>query len=231
MMLLSSLLSEMPRFFGYYNLLLLGQAFLTTLALSVSGCVSGFCAGLALAVLRRAPSRALLPLRWLAMLFIEAFRRIPFLVTLMLVFFVTQAMGLDIALFTIAVVAIFLIAAAFTAEIIRAGFNAVPAAQWQAAAVMNFGYLATLRLIVLPQALRSALPPAIAYLVMLIKDTALASQIGVLELTQAARSLTSRGYSAELVYATILILYFAISYPLARMGRWLEKRHGAARHR
>ena len=225
--MLQTILGQLPRFFGYYNLLFLGRAFLDTLALSFVGCAAGLCAGLALAILRQAPFRFLAPLQLLAVIFVEAFRRIPFLVTLMLVFFGTQAFGLDISVFDVAVVAIFLIAAAFTAEIVRAGLNAVEATQWQAAQVMNLGYLATLRLIVLPQAMRSALPAAVVYCVMLIKDTALASQIGVVELTQAAKTLTSRGYSAELVYATILVMYFALSYPLARAGAWLEARHGA----
>lgn len=228
--MLSAMAVQVPGLFGFYNLLFLGRAMLNTLALSVVGCAAGLGAGIALAVLRQAPFRALLPLRLLAITLIEAFRRIPFLVTLMLVFFGTQALRLDLDVFTVAVISIFLIAAAYTAEIVRAGVNAVPPEQWQATEVMNFGYIDALRLVVLPQAIRSALPPAVAYLVLLIKDTALASQIGVLELTQAAKTLTSRGYSAELVYGVVLILYFAISYPLARAGNWLERRHGAARH-
>jgi len=230
MMVLQDIVAQAPRLFGAYNLLFLGRAMLTTFALSLLGCGCGLCAGLGLAVLRQAPGRAMAPLRLLSAGFVEAFRRIPFLVTLMLVFFGTQALRLDLDVFTVAVVSIFLIGAAYTAEIVRAGFNSVLPTQWQAAEGMNFGYLATLRLIVLPQALRSALPPASAYLVLLVKDTALASQIGVVELTQAAKTLASRGFPAELVYGMVLVLYFAISYPLARAGLWLERRHGAARY-
>ena len=62
------------------------------------------------------------------------------------------------------------------------------------------------------------LPPAFAFVVMFIKDTALASQIGVVELTFARQMLNNRGFSAVLVFGTILVLYFILSYPLSRLG-------------
>jgi polar amino acid transport system permease protein len=66
--------------------------------------------------------------------------------------------------------------------------------------------------------------------VLFIKDTALASQAGVLELTQAGKILNTKGFSAFLVFGTVLVLYFAISYPLARLGGHMEARLGATRH-
>ncbi len=63
-----------------------------------------------------------------------------------------------------------------------------------------------------------------------IKDTSLASQVGVLELTQAGKILNTKGFSASLVYGAVLLLYFIISYPLARFGGYLERRLGTARY-
>ena len=74
------------------------------------------------------------------------------------------------------------------------------------------------------------LPPAFAFMVMFIKDTALASQMGVVELTFAGKILSNRGFSATLTFGVILLAYFILSYPLTRLGRYLEKRLGASRN-
>jgi polar amino acid transport system permease protein len=219
-----SWLSELPRFLGYYNLVFLVQAVLATLALSAVGCLAGAAVGFLLALARVTHSPALLPLRLAALAFVETFRRIPFLVTLMLVFFAFQLSGADVPLFAVAAFSVVLIASAFMAEIVRAGLAGVHRNQWDAAAAMNFGLLRTVRHVVLPQAWKIILPPAFGFFVMFIKDTALASQIGVVELTYAGKVLANKGFSASLVFGTVLILYFAVSYPLARLGAYLERR-------
>ena len=175
----SQIVEEWPRFATYYNFIFIAKAAGTTLALSALGCVLGSLIGLGLAVCRATTSRWLVPLRVVALLLTEVFRRVPFLVTLMLCFFAFQATGYDIPLFVVAAVSVTLIAGAFLGEIIRGGFNSVHVNQWEAAAAMNFSLIDTIRLVVLPQAWRIVLPPAFGFFVMFIKDTALASQIGV----------------------------------------------------
>ena len=229
--MLDRLLSELPQFLGYYNVVFLAKAALATVALAAVGAVTGSLAGLLLALARLTRSRWLAPVRWLAVLFTELFRRIPFLVTLMLVFFAFQLSGADLPLFAVALTAVFLIATAYLAEIIRGGFESVHRNQWDAAQAMNFSLIETVRYVVLPQAWRVILPPAFAFFVMFIKDTALASQIGVIELTYAGKVLNNKGFSAALVFGTLLVLYFLISYPLARLGARLEARLARARHR
>jgi polar amino acid transport system permease protein len=224
-------LAELPQFFGYYNVIFLAKAALATVALAAVGAVIGSLAGLLLALVRLTRSPWLAPLRWLAVLFTELFRRIPFLVTLMLVFFAFQLSGADLPLFAVALVAVFLIATAYLAEIVRSGFESVRRNQWDAAQAMNFSMLDTVRHVVLPQAWSVILPPAFAFFVMFIKDTALASQIGVIELTYAGKVLNNKGFSAALVFGTLLVLYFLISYPLARLGARLEVKLARARHR
>ncbi len=222
--MLDRLLEELPRFFGYYNVIFLLKAAGTTIALSLIGCVFGGLVGSLLAFVRLTESHWLLPLRVLAIGFTEFFRRIPFLVTLMLTFFVFQLSGLDISTFTVGAVTVLLIASAFMTEIIRGGLNSIHHNQWDAAYAMNYSLFQTLRYVVLPQAWRVILPPAIAFFLLFIKDTALASQIGVVELTYAGKVLNTRGFGAPLVFGTILLLYFAISYPLSRLGARLERR-------
>jgi polar amino acid transport system permease protein len=229
--MLSRIIEELPEFFGYYNLLFLGKAMLGTFALSAAGCIVGFLAGFVIAALRRAEALWLWPLKAIAILFVELFRRIPFLVTLMTVFFAFQLSGFDLSTFNVAVIAVCLIAAAFIAEIVRSGLDSVHANQWDAAAAMNMSYLQTLHLVVVPQAWKVILPPAFSFFILFIKDTALASQISVMELTYAGKVLNNKGFSAALVFGTILVLYFALSYPLTRLGARMEARLAPSRDR
>ena len=84
---MAGLFAEAPRFFSYYNMIFLGEAFLFTALLSFVGCGIGFLAGFGLAVLRSDRVAGLVPLRWLATVYVELFRRVPFLIMLMVVFF------------------------------------------------------------------------------------------------------------------------------------------------
>ena len=228
--MLDDILAQVPQVFTRYNLLLLGQAALTTLLLSAVGCLVGLVLGFGLALARLSRSPALWPLKALSLLYVEIVRRVPFLVTLMLFFFGAQVIGIDLAPLTIALISTSVISTAFVAEIIRGGLAAVRSSQLEAAAVMNFSPWQMLRLVRLPQAWPLILPPVFGYFVLFIKDTALASQAGVLELTQAGKILNTKGFSALLVFGAVLVLYFVISYPLARLGGSLEGRIGAPRH-
>lgn len=224
-------LAEFSALLTYYNVIFLLKGMLTTLWLSFFGCVLGVVFGTVLAVVRLTESRATMPLRILAVMFTEIFRRIPFLVTLMLCFFGFQISGLDVSTLTVGSVTVILIATAFLAEIVRAGLLSVHANQWQAAETMNFSLLQTIRYVVLPQAWPVILPPAFGFFILFIKDSALASQIGVMELTYVGKVLNNRGFSAGLVFGVILVLYFMLSYPLARLGAKLEARLATPRTR
>ncbi len=230
-MMWQRLVEEAPQFFGYYNLIFLAEAAFATFALSAVGCILGLVLGFLIAVARRTVAWELVPLRAVAFLFTEFFRRVPFLVTLMLVFFIFQIAGADLSVFTVALISVVLIATAFIAEIIRGGLESVHHNQWDAAAAMNFSLWQTLWHVVMRQAWKVVLPPAFSFFILFIKDTALASQIGVLELTYAAKVLNNKGFSAALVFGSVLVLYFALSYPLTRLGVWMEVRLATRRHR
>ncbi|MCC7283202.1 MAG: amino acid ABC transporter permease [Acetobacteraceae bacterium] len=220
----AQLLEEAPRFFGPWNLLFLGTALMHTLLLSYLGALGGFAIGFVLAVARHRRLLGILPLRILAVGYVEIFRRIPFLVKLMCVFFAFQLSGAQSAMFTIALVTVVLSASAFAAEIVRAGLESVPAQQWDAAEAMNFSRTRTLFAVVLPQSWPVILPPSFGYIVGFMKSTSIASQIGVLELTYAAKVLNTRGFSALLCFGTCLVLYFAICWPSKLAGEALERR-------
>jgi polar amino acid transport system permease protein len=205
-------------------MVLLGEAAGMTLAMTLVGCLIGFCLAFVLVYLRQTPGLWAAPVRFACIACIEVFRRIPFLVVTYLVLFFIQAVVRDASLFAVAVTAICIYATAYTAEIIRGGLESVPQQQVEAATTMNMGRLRTLIWVVLPQAMPVIVPPAIAFGVSFIKDTALVSQIGVFELTFRGKELNNQGYSAILVFGTIALCYFAISWPLSRYGQYLDKR-------
>jgi polar amino acid transport system permease protein len=223
--------AEIAQLFSFYNLLLLLEGFAATFVLSAFGCFAGFLAGFVVAVVRVTHSRAMAPLRALAFAYCFLFRRIPFLVTLMLVFFASQSSKANLSTFAVASLSVCLIAAAYLGEIIRSGLESVHGNQWEAAQTMNFSTFQTLRFVIVPQAWRVVVPPTFGFFVMFIKDTALASQIGVMELTSAGKVLTNKGFSSWLVYGAVLVLYFVMSYPLSRLGKRLERKLAATRNR
>ncbi|MES2713970.1 MAG: ABC transporter permease subunit [Pseudomonadota bacterium] len=218
------IVAEAPRFFTYWNMLFLAQAVGNTLIASVVGCGIGYALGFVLAVLRLPQVMPLSPVRAAAILWVEAFRRIPFLVLLLLVFFLTQALRLEAPLWAIAVAAVAIRMSALAAENIRAGLDSVRPQQWEAALTMNLAPLAALFRIVLPQSWRVILPPSIVHVLSMVKETSLVSQIGFIELTFAAKMLTQRGFSAILTYGTALVMYFLISWLLASLARAAGRR-------
>ena len=218
------ILAQVPEFFTAGNMWLLADAALHTLSMTFVGCLAGFVFAFVLVFLRQTPGMWAAPLRFVCILYVEVFRRIPFLVVIYLVLFFIQAVTTDASLFTIAVVAICIYAIAYTAEIVRGGIESVPLTQFEAARAMNFSRLQTLVMVVLPQAMPVIIPPAIAFAVSFIKDTALVSQIGVFELTFRGKELNNKGFSGILVFGTIAMSYFIISFPLSMLGQYLEKR-------
>lgn len=218
------ILSELPEFLSWNNLVLLGESALLTLAMTLVGCVVGFGLALVLVFLRTKPGVWAMPIRLLCILYVEIFRRIPFLVVIYLVLFFIQTVASDMSLFAIAVISICIYAIAYTADIIRGGIESVPHTQVEAAYAMNLSRLQTMWYCILPQAWPVIIPPAIAFAVSFIKDTALVSQIGVFELTFRGKELNNQGYSGVLVFGAIALCYFAMSFPLSMLGQHMEKR-------
>jgi polar amino acid transport system permease protein len=228
--MLERLLEEAPEFFNYYNMVFLLEAAGRTLGMTLIGCTVGFIFGMLIAVLRQSQAPWTLPLRLVAISYVEVFRRIPFLVILFIVLYAIQPMFPQASLLTIATVSICLVATAFLSEIVRAGLESVPRQQVEGAQALNFGPLRTLVTVILPQAWKVILPPAVAFAVMFIKDTSLASHMGVVELTFTGKIFVNRGFSPVLGFGAVLLFYFALSYPLSRLGMYLEKRVATPRN-
>jgi polar amino acid transport system permease protein len=220
-------LHQIPAFFTYYNVELLLWGIGSTVLLTAAGCGAGFLFGALIVLVRVTKTAWLLPLKIVVITYVEFFRRIPFLVILYLVLFGAQAVDPTLSLFGVAVVSVCLLATAYLSEIIRAGIESVHRQQIEAADSMNFGFWRAMYEVVLPQAWKVLLPPATAFVIMFIKDTSLASQIGVIELMFTGKILANRSFSGLLTYTVILVCYFVLSYPLSRLAAWMESRLAA----
>ena len=216
----------MFRNFGFDEFVLLLDGARWTLALTALAFAGGGALGLVLLVLRIAPLR---PLRWLAMGWIQAVQGTPLLGLLFLIFFGLPLMGFDVSRWVAATVAMAVYGSAFLAEIWRGAVEAIPAGQWEAASSLGLPRLAQLRLVVLPQALTIAIPPTVGFLVQLVKNTSLASIIGLIELSRRAQLVNGATFAPFIVYGVTAALYFCLCFPLTRWSRALERARAARR--
>jgi polar amino acid transport system permease protein len=216
----------MFRSFGFAEFLLLLEGLRWTLALTALAFAGGGVLGLALLVLRIAPLRGL---RWLATGWIQAVQGTPLLGHLFVIFFGLPLVGFDVSRWVAATVALSVYGSAFLAEIWRGAADAIPKGQWEAAAALGLPPLAQLRLVILPQALTIAIPPTVGFLVQLVKNTSLASIIGLVELSRRAQLVNGATFAPFTVYGVTAVLYFCLCFPLTRWSRALERARAARR--
>lgn len=199
---------------------LIAQGLGLTVIMALLIVVSGLALGLALALLRACGIR---PLNWLIIFVVDLFRALPPLVIIVLLFFGLPAMGLGMSGFAATWLSLTLVLMAFAEEIYWAGITAVPKGQWEAARSTGLGFFQTLRLVVLPQALRITIPPLTNRTIAITKGTALGSVVGVAEILGAAQSAMS--FSANPSPLTMgAIAYLILFIPVVALGRWVETR-------
>jgi polar amino acid transport system permease protein len=163
------------------------------------------------------------PARIAVKLYVELFQSTPLLMQLFLVYFGLPLIGIDVSAWLAAAACLTLYASAFLTDIWRGSVEAIPRGQWDGSASLGLHYLAQLRLVILPQAARMAIPPTVGFLVQLVKSTALTSIVGYRELTKTAQILTNATFQPFLIFGLAALLYFLICYPLTRWSRTLER--------
>lgn len=207
--------------FSWTYFLYLVQSIGWTLVLSLIAFVLGSAGGFLVMVARISPRRWL---RLPSQIFIEAIQGIPLLILLFIVYFGLSVYGFELPAIVAAALALMVYTSAYLGDIWRGCVEAMPRAQWEAAECLSFSRWQTLRLIIIPQAVRLSLPPTIGFLVQIIKMTSLASVIGFVELTRAGQIINNSIFQPFLVFSLVGVFYFVLCYPLSRWSAALEDR-------
>jgi len=210
------LIAKLPVFLPY---LLKGA--LVTLKITGATLVVAGLFGLVLALMQRT---RVPPLGTIASAYIEIMRSVPVLTTLFVIYFGLASVGIQLPSFVAAVIGLGMLGAAYMAEIIRAGIEAVHHGQREAAVSLGMTPAQAMRFIVLPQALRVIVAPTANYTIGLLKDTAIVSTVAAPELLFAAKTLVSQTILPMQVYLLTAGIYLGMSWPLARAAHYLETR-------
>ena len=161
--------------------------------------------------------------------FVHIFQGIPLLVQLFLAYYGLGLFGINTSPWVAAGMGLTLYTSAFLAEIWRGCVESIPRGQWEASQSLALSFYEQLRYIILPQALRIAVPPTVGFLVQVIKGTALASVIGFMELTKVGKTIANATLSPFLIFSCVALMYFVLCYPVSRMARHLERKIHAHR--
>lgn len=213
----------------------------TMLLWTVSGALA-LVWGLALAVLRQTPGRAGLPVRFLSVVYIDAFRGIPLLLVLLLIHGGLGALSSNAAppgpipasiadpqwlgqtdSFWYGVIALTITYGAYMAEVYRAGIEAVPGGQMEAARSLGMSHGQAMRYIVVPQAVRKVIPPLLNDLIALMKDTSLVLVISYTEVVLAGSDLFAKTFNSSALTLGAL-MFLVVTIPMARVVDWLIAR-------
>ncbi len=232
----------------------LKEGMINTLKIIVLAIFMGFSIGVTLAVFKTSQSNIRIPLsmpredgtwnfvnfnplRFFATIYTDIFRNTPLLVQFFFIYFGLVEVGIDLTFEGIlgedraleraygsAVVALGLNSGAYQTEIIRSGIQAIPVGQMEAGRSIGLTYLQSMRYVVLPQAIRIVIPPLGNETVNLVLNSSLASAIGFGEITRKGRLLISLTFETFWTWGLVLIFYFAITYTLANILKYVEKR-------
>lgn len=176
------------------------------------------------ALLGLASLSGLAPLRWAVRIYVDFIRGTPLLIQIFLVYFALPVIGLSLSEFWAGVIALSLNAAAFIAEIVRAGIGSIERGQSEAARSIGMRHAQVLVHILLPQSLRAVVPPITNELITLVKGSALLSVISVYELTRAGQGIIAVRFAPLEIFLLISLFYYVTISLLAWLSRWLEHR-------
>jgi glutamate transport system permease protein len=209
------------------NLAAYRQGFLTTLALTVLASALALVLGTLLAAMRVSPVPTL---RAAGTAYVEVVRNTPLTVVFFFVVFVLPELDIGLSFFVFAVIAVTAYHAAFFCEAVRSGINAVAVGQAEAARAIGLTFTQSLRMVVLPQAFRTVVPPLINVVIALTKNTSIAAAFGVVELTAIGTRLANANGEAVIpLLAGVALCYLVITLPSGWLAGWLERRVAVAR--
>ena len=204
---------------NHLNILLLAARW--TLLVSLLAFVGGAAGGFVVALCRTARSAWL---RNACMVYIQIVQGTPVLIVLFLSYYGLSVLGLKLSPMVAAMLAMSVYASAYLGEIWRGCIEAVAHGQWEASASLAMTRWQQLRHVVLPQALRLAVPPTVGFSVQILKNTSITSVIGVVELTRAGQLINNATFQPFIVFVTVAVIYFALCFPLSSAAKRLERK-------
>ncbi|MER9316255.1 amino acid ABC transporter permease [Mesorhizobium sp. M0659] len=200
------------------SLPLLLKGLVNTVLLGVTVIVIGSLAGVLIVLLRL---YAWKPVRLIAILYIDAMRSLPTLVVLVVVYFALPFVGITLSPFVAATLAMSVVVSAYTAEICRAGIEAIPKGQFEAAAALGLPFVVTLRKVILPQAIRIVIPPLVSNAISALKETSIASVVATPDLLKMALDTQAQNANPTPLMSAALI-YLIVLWPLVKFGSRIE---------
>ena len=211
---------------------LLAAGFKYTIPLAIISFFFGLIIALVTALIRLSRQRgAFMILKWIASFYVWLFRSTPLLVQLFIVFFGLPYLrikgvlphGIKLEPFTAGIITFSLNTGAYASETIRAAISSVPTGQWEAGAAIGMTRLQILRRIILPQALRVALPPLSNSFISLVKDTSLAASITIMEMFAVSQQIAAENYQPLLMYTLVAMVYAVFTTVLSYFQGYLER--------
>jgi glutamate/aspartate transport system permease protein len=197
-----------------------------TLRLAIPAIVLGFVLGIFIGLARLAEARWI---RMPATAYVEFFRGVPLVMVIFWIWFIIpQLLRLPIPEYGVALTAFVIFEAAYFGEIVRAGVQSVPRGQVEAATALGMTTTKTMTYVVLPQALKNMVPSLVTQMIVLFKDTSLASIIGYVDLTKAAQIVNNREIKPFQLYLFIAVVYWICTYSMSRVAQRMEHRRVAA---
>ncbi len=193
-----------------------------TVALSFIALTGGGFLGLVLTV---AINGTIRPIRCISRAGIQFVQGTPLLMQLFLIYFgLPLFLEADISAWAVASIALIIFTSAYLAEIWSSCILSIPKAQWESASSLGLGHLQQLRYVIIPQALKIAIPPSVGFSAQVIKGTSLTSIIGFLELTRIGQAINNVTFKPFIVYAMVAMIYFLLCYPISYYSRRMERR-------
>jgi len=211
--------------FGATHAFFIVKAAQWTILLSIVAFIGGGILGLFIALCRTANAGSI---RLISGGYVTLVQGTPILVILFLSYFGLSIIGYDTSAFAAASLSMTIYTAAFLGEIWRGCIESVPKTQWEAADCVGLNRFEQYAYVVLPQAMRIAIPPTVGFMVQIVKNTSLASIIGFVELTRAGQLVNNATFQPFTVFVVVGLMYFALCYPLSEASRYFERKLNVA---
>lgn len=207
--------------FGFTHLQFLLQGALWTVALSACALLGGGLMGLIIALCRVSRFSIVSGIAWA---YIQVVQGVPLLVIMFVGYFGLPALGIPVSPLMAAALSMTVWVGAYFGEFWRGAIQAVPRAQWEAAECLALTSTQRMFKVIIPQAVRSATPGTVGFMVQIVKNTSLASVVSFIDLTRAGQLINNSTFQPFLTFTVVAIIYFMLCYPLSVLSRRLEKR-------